>query len=96
MTIEHEYRIKEIVGKQQFIIQKSFLVRKKIDESKFINRLYIYFFIIENENQYDWRNFTKNGDFNNCYYTEYFKSFEDAMNIVKELKTKGEIKYHII
>lgn len=90
-----KYRVQEISGTKQFVVQKRILVKEKLDESTWSNRIWIRFFMAgENENEYVWADLNKIGTFSPIYQTMFFSSFEEAKEVAEKLKAQGEIVYH--
>ena len=92
--MEQTYRIKEVVGTQEFYIQKRFLTRKKIDNPKLWDRLIFFIFSIENEDEYSWQDLTVMGNFSGIYYSKIFKNIQEATSVFEKMKSAGEIKIH--
>jgi len=90
------YRVKEKVGTQQFIVQQKFRIKTKIENPKWYDKLYFFWTAIKNEDEYEWWSLNKGNEFSQRYYTKYFDTLEEAIKVIEDFKTKGEVKMHII
>jgi hypothetical protein len=90
-----KYRVKEYVGTQEFVVQKRFQTRKKIENPKWYDKLYFWWSGNKNQNEFVWRNLTEDNSFSQIHYTKYFETLEEATKIAEKLK-EGEIKTYKI
>ena len=93
--MKEKYRVKEYVGTGQFVVQKRFQTKEKIENPKWFHKFYFWFFGYENENEYEWINLNVVNSFSQIYYTKFFDSFDEAKKVVMNLKEKGEEVIHI-